>query len=132
VSQGNVKQVEALFDAIRGGDSDGVRNLLHPEFEFHAAIGTVEQRVYAGSNGMWAFAGDMNAIWDAYRVELEAVREAGERVVALARVIGTARASGIPLDQRLGQLITLHDGRIWRMVAYTSPVEALKAAGLAE
>jgi ketosteroid isomerase-like protein len=132
MSQEHLDQAAALFDAIQRGDSDGVRTLLHPEFEFHAAIGTVDQRVYIGSDGMWAFVEDMDAIWDGYRVQVEEIRESGERVVALIRIAGTARVSGVPLNQRLGQIITWQDGTIWRMVAYTSSIDALKAAGLEE
>jgi 2-(1,2-epoxy-1,2-dihydrophenyl)acetyl-CoA isomerase len=132
MSQVKTEQVKALFEAIRHGDSNVVRSLLHPKFEFHAAIGTVEQRVYLGSDGMWAFVQDMNATWDGYRVELERVDEFGERVVALMRATGTARGSGIPLDQRLGHVITWKDGTVSRMVAYTSPTEALQAVRVEE
>jgi ketosteroid isomerase-like protein len=95
-------------------------------------IGAVEQRVYAGTEGLQAFVADMDTIWDGYRVELRDVRIAGERAVAVMHITGAARASGIPLNQEVAQVVTWRDGRVWRIVAYTAPAEALKAVGLEE
>jgi ketosteroid isomerase-like protein len=132
MSQENVENFKALVEAVNRRDSDGISTMLHPDFEFHAAISAVEQRPYAGKRGLRAFVADMDTIWDGYRIELTEVREAGEQAVALMHIRGTARASGVPLNQDLGQVITWRDGRIWRVVSYTVPAEALKAAGLSE
>jgi ketosteroid isomerase-like protein len=132
MSQENVAVVAALVEAINRRDSAGISSALHAGFEFHAAIGAVEQRPYVGERGMQAFVADMDAIWEGYRVELEEVREAAEQSVALMHISGTARASGVPLNQDLAQVITWREGRIWRVVAYMVPADAFKAVGLEE
>lgn len=124
--------IVALVEAVNRRDLDGLSEMLHPQFEFHAAIGAVEQRVYAGADGMWAFIGDMDSTWEGYRIGLEEVHQAGERAVAVMHISGTASVSGIPLNQDLAQVITWREGKIWRAVAYTVPAEALKAVGLTE
>jgi ketosteroid isomerase-like protein len=132
MSQENVEMVTALVEAVNRRDSDGTSTMLHPDFEFHAAISAVEQRPYAGERGLRSFVADMDTVWDGYRIELTEVREAGEQAVALMHIRGTARASGVPLNQDLAQVITWRDGRIWRILAYTVPADALKAVGLEE
>jgi hypothetical protein len=97
MSQENMEDVATLFEVVSRGHWDRVSELLHSEFEFHAAIGAVEQRTYAGAKGMRAFVSNMDMIWDGYRVELSEVREAGAQAVVLMHIQGTARASGVPL-----------------------------------
>jgi ketosteroid isomerase-like protein len=132
VSRKRAASITALVEAINRRDHAGLAGVLHPQFEFHAAIGAVEQRVYASSDGLWAFVADMDGTWDGYRVELEEIHDAGERAVALMHIYGTARVSGIPLDQDLAQVIEWREGKLWRAVAYTVPTQALEAVGLAE
>jgi ketosteroid isomerase-like protein len=131
-SRANIADVTTLVRALNGRDRDGMSRLLHPEFEFHALIGAVEQRIYTGADGMWVFLDDMDSTWDGYRVELGEVRGAGGCAVALMRISGTARASGLPLSRDIAQVITWRDGTVWRVVAYAEPAEALEAVGLAE
>jgi ketosteroid isomerase-like protein len=132
MSQEKVEIVSALVEAINRREWDGISPMLHPDFEFHAAISAVEQRPYAGEQGIRAFVADMDTIWEGYRIELTEVREASDQAIARMHISGTARASGVPLNQDLAQVITWRDGRIWRVVAYTVPADALKAVGLAE
>jgi ketosteroid isomerase-like protein len=132
MSQDKLVVVTALAEAINRRDLGGLSKMLHPDYEFHAAIGAVEQRPYVGESGLRAFVADMDTIWEGYRIELNEFREAGEQGVALMHITGTARASGVPLDQDLAQVITWRDGRIAQVVAYMVPAEALKAVGLAE
>jgi ketosteroid isomerase-like protein len=132
VSQENVAGVAALVEAINRRNFDDISELLHPDFVFDAAIGAVEQRPYAGGRGLRAFVADMDAIWEGYRIDLKDVAEAGEQAVALMHISGTARSSGVPLDQKVAQVITWRDDRICHVVAYTVPAEALKAVGLSE
>jgi ketosteroid isomerase-like protein len=130
VSQERLVLVTALAEAINQRNLDELSNLLHTDYEFHAAIGAVEQRRYVGESGLRAFVADMDTIWEGYRIELNGFREAGEQSVVLMHVTGTARASGVPLDQDLAQVITWRDGTIAQVVAYTVLADALKAAGL--
>lgn len=126
------QEIALLVEGINRRNLDGISATAHPGFEFHAAIGAVEQRVYVGAVGMLEFVANMDAIWDGYHVALRGVQHAGERAVAVMHITGRARASGVPIEQDIAQLITWRDGRMWRVVAYTVPAEALKAAGLEE
>jgi ketosteroid isomerase-like protein len=60
---------------------------------------------------------------------LEEFHEAGDQAVVVIRVRGTAKASGVPLDQRTGQIWTWRDGQLWRSVVYSNPADAFRAIG---
>jgi ketosteroid isomerase-like protein len=126
------QEIALLVEGINRRNLDGISDALHSRFEFHAAIGAVEQRVYAGAHGMLEFVTNMDAIWDGYRIALREVQHAGEQAVAVMHISGTARASGVPLNQDMAQIITWRDGRMWRAVAYTVPADAVKAIGQEE
>lgn len=131
MGQETVGDIATVVDAINRRDLDQISEVLDPQFEFHAAIGAVEQRVYVGLDGLRTFVGDMDATWDGYRLELTDVRVAGAQAVVLMHIFGTARASAIPLDQDFAQVATWRQGKLWRVVTYRVPAEALEAVGLA-
>jgi ketosteroid isomerase-like protein len=66
------------------------------------------------------------------RGEMEAVLEAGDRVVVIARAQGAGDASGAPATIRSGQVYSFRDGRISAVDNYYEASEALEAAGLSE
>jgi hypothetical protein len=55
-----------------------------------------------------------------------------------ARILNTIpwksswRLDLVPLDDLLGQVWTWRDDKVWRIVTYTDPRDALEAAGLSE
>ena len=55
-----------------------------------------------------------------------------KRVVVVLRLVGKAKASGVPLDTRLGQVWTWRDGKVWRIATYTDPRDAFEAVRLPE
>jgi ketosteroid isomerase-like protein len=92
--------------------------------------GWPEQQVYAGPEGAQSFIDEWGGAWDDWELEVDALRDAGERVVALIRQRGRSKATGLPVDMSLAQVWTLRDGRQTRMDMYSDRSEALEAAGL--
>jgi ketosteroid isomerase-like protein len=57
--------------------------------------------------------------------------DAGDnRVVVFFHLRGTARVSGVPVDERVTTVFHLREGRLYRMVVYRDRHEALVAVGL--
>jgi ketosteroid isomerase-like protein len=62
-----------------------------------------------------------------------AIHDAGDdRVVGVLQQRGRSKSTGLPVDVRLAQVITIRDGKQVRMEMYADPDEALKAVGLEE
>jgi ketosteroid isomerase-like protein len=75
--------------------------------------------------------GDIDDDWDDFQVTIESIEAVDDETAVLgARLSGRAKASGVPLDRRLGQVWRWRDGLILRVVAYPSPAAARAAAGL--
>lgn len=123
-------KIARIIDLIDQRDFDAIAPLLHPEYEFHAAIGTVDGTTYAGVEGLRRFVGDMEAVWDGYHVRLGHIDEASDQAVAVIQVSGIATVSGVPLDQTISQVLTWRDGLLFRTVAHVDHSEALRAVGL--
>jgi ketosteroid isomerase-like protein len=94
--------------------------------------GWPEQPVYEGIEAARSFIRDWSEVWDDWEVELEAVRDAGEQVVAIVRQRARSKATGLRVDMLFAQVWTVRDGMQTRMEMYADPTEALKAVGLAE
>lgn len=92
--------------------------------------GWPEQEVYKGVEGAEAFLSDWTAAWDDWELEVEALHDAGDKVVALVRQRGRSKAAETPVDMSFAQVWTLRDGMQARMEMYSDPNEALKAVGL--
>ena len=52
--------------------------------------------------------------------------------IVWAKVTGRGSASGVPVETEHGQIWTLRDGKVIRVVEYFDRAEALKAVGLEE
>ena len=69
--------------------------------------------------------------WEEFSLELEDVIEAGEEIVALQRLRGRGKESGVTVDADVGVIFTCDHGVVRRMV-FCDRQEALQAAGLRE
>jgi ketosteroid isomerase-like protein len=94
--------------------------------------GWPEQQVYEGAEGAGAFLRAWMEAWEDWELEVEGLRDSGDKVVALVRQRGTSKAAGMPVEMSFAQVWTLRDGKEARMDMYSDPSEALEAAGLSE
>ena len=82
---------------------------------------------YRGHDGIARYLEDVARVWPELRLFPEEMRDLGQVVVVLGRVV--ARGGGMILDRPTGWVFTLRDGKIVRGDVYGSHEEALAAAG---
>jgi ketosteroid isomerase-like protein len=70
---------------------------------------------------------DLFEAWESYSLELDAVQESGDRVLALVHERARGRSSGVEVDSRWGYVLTVDDGEIARVDAYRDPAQAVGA-----
>jgi len=131
VSQKNVEVVRAVYDCWRRGDFRATANKVAPDFEWKQVHGVVEPGSHVGADAKRA----LRSIFEVYedlRVEAEEYVDAGDTIVVVARAHGTARGSGLHMDQRLAFVWTVREGKPVQMEQYPNRADALKAVGLAE
>jgi ketosteroid isomerase-like protein len=113
VSRETVALVEAAFAAWNRGDVSG---FIEQEGREVPGRERLERNFVA-----------MLDTWESYRLELEQVHDAGERVVVVVRELARGRSSGLELDSLWGYVVTVSDGKLARVEAYRDPEDALRA-----
>jgi ketosteroid isomerase-like protein len=125
--ESNLEIVRRAYEGFtaRGGDFDPA--MFHPEFVWDMSKfgGWVEGDVYEGLDGARRFMADWREAWDDWRLEVEDIQAAGDRVLVVCNQHGRSRTSGLVVDMRLAQLWTLRDGKQVRMEAYGDVDEAI-------
>ena len=65
-------------------------------------------------------------------VDLERIVGMGDRLVSVLRFRGTARHTGIAVDERVGYLWAFRDGKVIHLRSFRNPADALQAIGVTE
>jgi ketosteroid isomerase-like protein len=92
----------------------------------------IEELPTQGLEAMRAALEHWRGEWDDYKVMPEEFVDVGDQVVAMVRLRGRGRGSGVEIDARFYDVYTLRDGKIVRMDQFTERSEALQAVGLEE
>ncbi len=132
MSQENVDIVEQMVEAFNRRDLDRLEEGSTPDMEWATAMGAIEAEVFKGPEGAEAYIERLGDAWEEFRTIAEDVRDVGEQVVMLGRIVGRGKGSGAAVEMPLGQVYDLRDGKVCRILSYLDHGEALKAVGLEE
>jgi ketosteroid isomerase-like protein len=123
-----VRQGYERFAATRQIDLDiASPELVWDMSNFH---GWPEQQVYEGADAVEGFLEDWTGAFDEWELEVEALHDAGDTVVALVHQRGRSKTAGMPVEMTFAQVWTVQGGKQVRMEMYSDRDEALKAVGL--
>ena len=134
MSQENVEILRRVFEQWASGSLSNT-DVFDPDVEY-SRIGAETPAL----EGRWFGLDEMRAAMRAYlramsnlRIEAERIIDlGGERVLVLSRHTARGKQSGVPIEHELGDVFTLHDGKIVHFDSYWSRDEALDAVGLSE
>jgi ketosteroid isomerase-like protein len=89
-------------------------------------------RIWHGPLGVRDAMVEWRGAWEEWELETERYVDAGaDRVLILWRERGRGKGSGVPIEQRGGNLLTIREGRIVHIRLYMDQQAALVAAGVA-
>jgi SnoaL-like domain len=94
-----------------------------------AALGPPSTPGLAGLAEGW---GDWLEPWESYYIEVEEFIDAGDEVVALARVSARSSRDAVAVEHAPAAVWSVHGGKVVRVRFYLEHDEALEAAGLRE
>jgi ketosteroid isomerase-like protein len=128
VSEPNVEVVRRMFAAFAERDLAAMLPELHADVEFLPVTAnlTTGGVPYRGHDGMARYLEDVARVWPNLRLFPGDMRDLGDVVVVLGRVL--ARGGGMIIDRPTGWVFTMRDGKIARGHVYGSHEEALAAA----
>jgi ketosteroid isomerase-like protein len=109
-------------------------HLATPDFVWDIShvegFGWAAHQVYEGAQGADEFFAEWGSAWDDWQVEIEALHDLGDKVLAIVKQRGRSKLSGVPVEWVFAMLWTFRDGKEARMDMYSDPHEALKGVGL--
>jgi ketosteroid isomerase-like protein len=138
MSSENVELVRRLIEVWTNRDpaapvGDFPGELVHEDFEFRPAVtGVVEAAVYRGRAGWTRYVEDVGAAWSRFSIEVEELRDLGDRVLAFGRLRAVGRGSGGGVDQPVAFVSTIREDRISQTHGFRTRQAALEAAGVPE
>jgi ketosteroid isomerase-like protein len=134
MSEENVEIVRGFFESIgRAGETPLglMQRLAHEDVVYVEDPKWPGGDTYRGQEAVaecWSSYDEV--MGEAVTASVTDVRDAGGQIVAIVRVSGRTRESGIPFDHTWGYTCRMEDGRLSYFRAYFNPGEALEAAGL--
>ena len=134
MSQENVEILREAAAAFNRGDLDAWLEYLADDIDHRAAEGAPDDPgPIHGKDAVRAYIRDWLDLFDDFRAEPIELIDAGEdRVIAVTRISGRAKLSGVETDLTFAALYTIRDGKIARGREYWTKEQALEAAGLRE
>jgi uncharacterized protein len=131
VSQQNVEILLGGYEWFQAKGSFPA-HLATPDFVWDMSHfdGWPEQQVYEGVQGAEEFLGEWGSAWDDWQLEIEALHDVSDKVVAIVHQRGRSKITGMPVDMTMAHVWTFREGKEARMDMYSDPRQALQAVGL--
>ena len=132
MSEGNAEFVEEFLRKFSDGDMDAVLDRVAPDITWRAAEGAIDDAgELRGREAVRRYVEDWLDMFDDVTIVAEELVGAGQdRVVAVQRMSGRAKASGIDAEIRFSVVYTLRGGKIVSGREYFDRADALEAVGL--
>jgi ketosteroid isomerase-like protein len=132
MSQENLEIVRQSLEAFNSKGVDGLASFWHPDIEWRAVEGAPDDvGEMHGREALRRYAQDWLDTFDNFTFVAEELLDgADDRVVAVQRITGRARLSGVETEFRYAVVCTIQDGKIIRGREYATRAEALEAVGL--
>ena len=134
MSEENLRKVREAAAAFNRGDLDTWLEYFADDIDYRAIKGAPDDHgPIQGVNALRAYAQDWQDTFDDFTSDPVELMDAGENnVIAITRVSGHAKLSGVNTDLTYAALYTFRDGKVVRGREYWTRDEALEAAGLSD
>jgi ketosteroid isomerase-like protein len=99
------------YEALNRGDVSAVMNLIDPELAWEEGGRSPEAGSYHGRDSFRRYVQSWLDSFDDFRIEVEEIREEGDRRVVVARQSGRGRASGLPIETGIVHVWTVRGDR---------------------
>jgi ketosteroid isomerase-like protein len=133
VSQQNVDFLEGLFAGAQSLDKEAVlaalpqmiSEICDPEIEWVEDPKRADARIYRGHDGVRASWERWLENFEEYGLEVESIRDHGDRVLVTGAEHGRGRASGADVTARIYVVCTFRAGKVLRYEEFYDEQDAL-------
>ncbi len=131
MSEEDVAALHRAVAAINSGDAEAAVAVTHPEAVLEPLRAATEG-AFVGHEGARRFIADTAETFDVFHLEVDEVRDLGDRILFIGTITIRGRGSGVGTPIPAAAICEFRDGLLWRYHDYGDPRVALKAAGLFE
>jgi ketosteroid isomerase-like protein len=131
MSTENVALVRTAMDSFNLDGVDAIADQISPDFETTTPPSlSVEPDTYRGPEGVRRWFDAWEGTMDEVRFDVDELVDAGDRVIAVSRMVARSHTTGIEVEQAVALVWTVRDGRAVRLDPYATREEAVRAVGL--
>lgn len=131
MSTENVQLVRTAMESFNLDGVDAIADQISPDFETTTPPSlSVEPDTYRGPEGVRRWFDAWEGTMDEVRFDVDELVDAGDRVIAVSRMVARSHTTGIEVEQAVALVWTLRDGRAVRLDPYATREEAVRAVGL--
>ena len=132
MSQENVELVQSVLAAWNRADYAAALEHVAPEIKTESHLGDDLDGTHEGIAGLQIYLADYWSSFTGFHVEIDECIAGGTEVAFLAHLYGRGRASGVEVERRNWQVVTVRGGKFVSYRLFRTKAEALEAAGLSE
>jgi ketosteroid isomerase-like protein len=132
MSQENVDAVKASYEAFNRRDFDALLAFYHPEIVWEQDERFVEPGTHYGHHGVRHVIDSIFESFAEFRLEAHEVLDLDDRVLAIVRVVGKAKLTGLELETPGAHLFWISGGKATKVKLFVDPAEARAEAGVSE
>jgi ketosteroid isomerase-like protein len=125
-----VTNLRHAFEAFTKGDFDTVSEFIDPSLEVDDRILIEPNPTERGIDALIANAAMVKEAFGDVSWKPEEIVELGDQILVRVHVEGSGRSTKLPMDDDIGQLYTIRDGRAVKVEIFRTWAEAREAAGL--
>ena len=129
MSQADIETLRAGYEAVSRGDWDAAIRDAHPELELQTADRVVSPGTYRGAGEVRRFFEDLFEPFEEVIVEPEKFFERGDQIAVLLFTRLRPTGSSAVLENRIGHLWRMRQGKAIRLEVFPKREDALEAAG---
>ena len=133
MSQTNVERLREAFETYNREGPEAIIALLAPDIEWIADRSDMGRVTYRGRDGVRKSFDELFEGFDRLGFEVDQMIEQGNQIVALGKMHGRGRSTGVEAQMPLAVVFTVgDDGQLIRYESFRDSREALAAVGLSE
>jgi uncharacterized protein len=132
MSQADIETLRRGYEAFNRGDFDTSTRFADPDFELKTAGRALNRGTYRGPEAARQFFEDLFEPFEEVSVEPEEFFQHDNRIAVYVRVRLRPAGSSALVENRIGHLWTMYEGKTTRLEVFPRREDALEAARLSE
>jgi ketosteroid isomerase-like protein len=129
MAQEDVEKVRVAYEAFGNGDLEGAARDFADDVEWWSSEETPEGGTIRGRDQVVASWSRLPDHWDDFAVEPREFADAGDKVLVVGTLRGTAKNGGRSFEARYAHVFWMADGRVTRAEFHDDSAKEAAAAG---